>query len=66
MKARTVEERFDRVEEFMALLGAAELSAAGEWEEQFISDLHANFQRYGAQTYLSDNQLEKLEQIASK
>lgn len=32
MPSRTVEEQFDRVEEFNSLLGAAELNAATTWE----------------------------------
>lgn len=66
MPSRTIEEQFDRVEEFNILLGAAELNAATTWEEEFTADLRANFQRYGAHTYLSDAQLEQLERIANE
>ncbi|AON71135.1 MULTISPECIES: hypothetical protein [Pseudomonas] len=66
MPSRTIEEQFDRVEEFAALLGAAELNAATDWDEQFLADLRSNFQRYGAHTYLSDAQLEQLERIANE
>ncbi|HCI3377762.1 TPA: hypothetical protein SMW25_006730, partial [Pseudomonas aeruginosa] len=47
-------------------LGAAELNAATDWDEQFLADLRSNFQRYGAHTYLSDAQLEQLERIANE
>lgn len=66
MASRTVAEIFDRPEEFTALLGAAELNAGNDWEEQFAADLRTNFQRYGTSTYLSDAQLETLERIAEQ
>lgn len=66
MSSRTVEERFDRVEEFTSLLGAAELNASADWDERFAADLRTTFQRYGARTYLSDAQLEQLERIANQ
>lgn len=54
MPSRIVDEIFDRVEEFTCLLGAVELNASTDWEEQFVTDLQANFKRYGPRTYLSD------------
>ncbi|WP_165667946.1 hypothetical protein [Metapseudomonas otitidis] len=66
MTPRTVEERFDRVEEFIALLAAAEIGAHGEWDEQFTADLRDTFKRYGPHTYLSDSQLQQLERIAAQ
>lgn len=66
MTPRTVEERFDRVEEFIALLGAAEIGAHGGWDEQFTADLRDTFKRYGPHTYLSDSQLQQLERIAAQ
>ncbi|SFP38639.1 hypothetical protein SAMN05216229_10282 [Geopseudomonas sagittaria] len=66
MASRTITEIFDRTEEFAALLGAAELNANNDWEEQFAADLRVNFQRYGTRTYLSDSQLETLERIAEQ
>ncbi|UXY55358.1 hypothetical protein [Pseudomonas tohonis] len=66
MTSRTVEERFDRVEEFTALLCAAEVVAHGDWDEQFTADLRDNFKRYGPHTYLSDSQLQQLERIAAQ
>lgn len=64
MPSRSIEEIFDRIEEFTSLLGAAELNASTDWEERFTADLRANFERYGARTYLSDSQHENLERIA--
>lgn len=63
MAARTVEELYDRVEEFSALLAAAELHASGAWEEEFVESLRANFKRHGPRTLLSPHQQKKLEQI---
>ncbi|HCF0831993.1 hypothetical protein F8135_20140 [Pseudomonas aeruginosa] len=59
MPSLTVLERYGQVGEFAALLGAAELNAATDWDEQFLADLRSNFQRYGAQ-------LEQLERIANE
>ncbi|MDO5935751.1 hypothetical protein QCC34_07540 [Pseudomonas aeruginosa] len=48
MPSRTVEEQFDRVEEFNSLLGAAELNAATTWEEEFTAEPGAT--TYGGHT----------------
>lgn len=66
MASQTIEEQFDRVEEFTSLLCAAELSAANTWEEQFTADLRANFQRYGARMFLSESQHTILDRIANQ
>ncbi|MCQ9423434.1 hypothetical protein NRB16_07860 [Pseudomonas sp. LJDD11] len=64
MAAQTVEELYDRVEEFAAILSAAELYASGEWEIQFVDDMRVSFKRYGPRTHLSNAQQQKLERIA--
>jgi len=64
MASRTVEELFDRIEQFTALLDAAEDGAETDWEVQFTTDIRDQFKRYGAHTYLSDAQLESLRKIA--
>lgn len=64
MASQTIEEQFDRVEEFTSLLTAAELNTNGQWDEDFTADLRATFKRFGAHTYLSAAQLEQLERIA--
>lgn len=63
MASQTVEELYDRVEEFTSLLVAAELHADGSWEEEFITNMRANFKRHGPRTLLSPHQQKKLEQI---
>ncbi|WP_047299708.1 hypothetical protein [Pseudomonas fluorescens] len=64
MATQSVIEIYDRVEEFQALLAAAELHASGAWELEFTENLRANFKRYGAHTHLSPAQQSKLERIA--
>ncbi len=64
MTSRTVKELFDRVEQFTALLAAAEDGADTDWEIQFTTDIRDQFERYGAHTYLSDAQLQSLNKIA--
>lgn len=64
MASQTVEELFDRVEQFAVLLAAAEDRAETDWEIQFTTDIRDQFERYGAHTYLSAAQLESLRKIA--
>lgn len=64
MASLTVEEQYDRVEEFAAILFAAELNASGAWEIDFTEDMRENFNRYGPHTLLSPTQRSKLERIA--
>lgn len=64
MAAQSVEELYDQVEEFTAMLAAAELHANGAWEEDFVENMRASFKRYGPRTLLSVHQQKKLEQIA--
>lgn len=64
MATQSVIEIYDRVEEFQALLAAAELHASGAWELEFTENMRANFKRYGAHTHLSPTQKSKLERIA--
>ena len=47
MAAQTVEELYDRVEEFTSLLAAADLHASGAWEQEFVENMRASFKRYG-------------------
>lgn len=63
MASSTVEELYDRIEEFQALLAAAELHASGAWEEEFVADMQGRFKRHGPRTMLSPHQQTKLEQI---
>lgn len=64
MASQTVEELYDRVEEFTSMLAAAELHASGAWEEEFVENMRANFKRHGPRTLLSVHQQKKLEEIA--
>jgi len=51
-------------DEFETLLSDAEMNAANDWEEQFVSDMKDKFEQYGRRMYLSENQREHLERIA--
>lgn len=64
MASQTVEELYDRVEEFSSLLAAAELHASNAWEDEFVENMRASFKRHGPRTLLSAAQQRKLEQIA--
>lgn len=64
MASMTVEEIYDRVEEFATILAAAELYASGAWELTFVEDMRASYDRYGPRTNLSPAQRQKLERIA--
>lgn len=64
MATQTVEEIYDRTEEFVAILVAAELYANGAWEITFTEDIRASFDRYGPHTHLSPAQRKSLERIA--
>lgn len=62
--AITLEEQYDRIEEFVATLVAAELHASGAWEIEFTENMRASFDRYGPHTHLSTAQRKQLERIA--
>jgi len=64
MASQTVEELYDRLEEFSAILIAAELHASGEWEIEFTDNMRASFNRHGPRTNLSPAQRQSLERIA--
>lgn len=53
-------------DEFESLLSDAEMNAANDWEEQFVSDLKDKFEQHGRRMYLSENQREHLERIAGE
>jgi hypothetical protein len=64
MASQSVIELYDSIDEFKALLVAAELHASGEWEIAFVDDLQKSFKRFAAHTNLSPAQKSKLERIA--
>ncbi|WP_341959249.1 hypothetical protein [Pseudomonas sp. RC10] len=64
MASQNVDELYDTVEEFAAILVAAELHASGAWEITFTEDIRASFKRYGPRTQLSVAQQTQLERIA--
>ncbi|NVZ61228.1 hypothetical protein [Pseudomonas gingeri] len=64
MPSQSVIELYDSLEEFQALLAAADLHASGSWEIEFVENMQHSFKRYGAHTNLSPAQQQKLERIA--
>lgn len=64
MAAQSVDEIYDRVEEFTTLLAAAELLANGAWEIEFVENMRTSFKRFGAHTHLSVAQKKILERVA--
>ena len=64
MKAQSILDIYDCVEEFAGILASAELHASGEWELEFVENIRASFKRYGAHTNLSPLQQQHLERIA--
>jgi hypothetical protein len=51
--------------EFEVLLDDAQMNAANDWEETFVSDLAEKFGKFGRRMYLSEAQKEHLERIAN-
>lgn len=51
--------------EFEVLLDDAQMNAANDWEETFVSDLAEKFGKFGERMYLSESQKEHLERIAN-
>ena len=64
MAVQCIEEIYDHIEEFAALLAAAELHANGAWELMFTEEMRASFKRYGPRAHLSIAQRKSLERIA--
>jgi hypothetical protein len=64
MAAQSVIELYDSLDEFRALLVAAELHANGAWEIEFVETLQQSFRRFAAHTNLSPAQQKVLERIA--
>ena len=54
------------LQELDSLIDDAESAAASDWEEDFVSDMRMNFDRYRPNFVLSPEQLRKLEQIAGR
>lgn len=57
---------YPRPGEFERLIADAEANARGAWEEEFTSSMRFRFERHGTAMPVTTNQVEKLEQIASR
>lgn len=51
-------------DEFEEILDDAEMSAANDWEEEFVSDIKLKFKQYGIRMFISERQIEIIERIA--
>lgn len=65
MSSQTVTDLYPEPEDFKSLLAAAWVNASNKWEEQFTTDMHSTYERYGGRMYLSDAQQTTLERIAT-
>ena len=59
-----LEDLFDDLSEFEDLLADAQANAETQWEMDFVDELTERHNTYGDATYLSEKQLDILEQIA--
>jgi hypothetical protein len=60
----TVKDQFSKGE-WEALLDDAEHEASDDWAQNFVADLRDKYDKYGAGMFVSNRQIEILEQIAS-
>lgn len=61
-----VSDLYQKPGEFERLLQDAESGARTDWDEAFVSDLKARFERFGDNLFLSARQDEQLERIANQ
>jgi hypothetical protein len=52
-------------DEFEEILDDAEMNAANDWEEEFVSDIKLKFKQYGIRMFISERQIEIIERIAN-
>ena len=61
-----VSELYPKPGEFERLLRDAQIGARTDWDEEFVSDMKARFERFGDDLFLSARQDEQLERIANE
>lgn len=61
-----VSDLYPKPGEFERLLNDAEAGAKTDWDEEFVSDMKARFERFGTQLFISARQDEQLERIANQ
>lgn len=54
------------VKDFHALVEDAERNADNDWECEFVSSMAERLEKYGAELWLTDKQIDKLRQIARR
>lgn len=63
MMSQKVSDLFDDDADFQQLLTDAESQARSEWQQDFVGDMVERWEKYGAGMFLSDKQLQTLEDI---
>jgi len=61
-----VRDHFPDADEFEELLEDARMSAGNDWEETFVADIKARYERYGEDMFISNAQLDKLNKIVNE
>lgn len=55
----------DDPEAYAVLLEEAAANLSGDWEQDFVGGLRTRYEKWGAEAYVSDKQLQILRRIAS-
>lgn len=61
--SQKVSDLFDDDADFQQLLTDAESQARSEWQQDFVGDMVGRWEKYGSGMFLSDKQLQTLEDI---
>lgn len=61
--SQKVSDLFDDDADFQQLLTDAESQARSEWQQDFVGDMVKRWEKYGTGMFLSDKQLQTLEDI---
>ena len=65
-KKMRVADHFDEVDEFEDLISECETQASRDKDMNFVADMREKFDMYGADTFLSEAQLDWLNRIAER
>lgn len=63
MSNQRVRDLYDDIEDFERLLRDAESQARSEWAQDFVGDIYEKYEKYGADMFITDKQVSKLEDI---
>ncbi|NYT68759.1 hypothetical protein [Pusillimonas noertemannii] len=59
-------DHFPDIDDFEELLEDARMAAGSDWEETFVADMKAKYERYGEDMFISNAQLDKLNKIVNE